>query len=231
MIIQITLSFILIMYAIFVSFVTKKTYDFMISKGVKRNDAIYYNRKLVHILAGGVIALFVPLFLTPLFPLLSGIILAIFTFYSHKRNQALYWFQHKRDFNDVSFCLMWGFTVFILWNLTGSPWLSIIPIVFMAFGDGITGIVRNIAFKERKKHPIGNIYMAGVSIPIGYFFGHLASTYQDNIIEGMAFWGVVAALVASVFERYEFGPIDDNFLITISATAVLIIGGLAGPIL
>jgi len=62
MLFQITLSIILILYAILVSLVTKKTFDLMVSRGIKKIDAIYYNRKLVHILAGGVIALFVPLF-------------------------------------------------------------------------------------------------------------------------------------------------------------------------
>ena len=218
MFIQIILSIILILYAILVSFVTKKTYDFMVSKGIKKNDAIYYNRKLVHILAGGVIALFVPLFLTPFFPLISGLILAIFTYYSHKRNQALYWFQNKRDFNDVSFCLMWGFTVFILWNLTGSPWLSIIPVVFMSFGDGITGIVRNAMFKKRTKHPLGNLYMFGICAPLGFIFA------QISIIPGMIVWGVIAALIASILERYEFGLIDDNILISIGSSIVIYIG-------
>jgi len=132
MLFQIILSIILILYAILVSLVTKKTFDLMVSRGIKKIDAIYYNRKLVHILAGGVIALFVPLFPTPLFPLFSGIILAIFTYYSHRKDQMLYWFQNDKDLNDVSFCLMWGFTVFILWTITGSAWISIIPITFMA---------------------------------------------------------------------------------------------------
>lgn len=218
MFIQIILSFILILYAILVSFVTKKTFDFMISKDINKLDAIYYNRKLVHILAGGVIALFVPLFNTPLFPLISGIILSIFTYYSHRKNQMLYWFQNKKDFNDVSFCLMWGFTVFILWTLTGSPWLSIIPITFMAFGDGITGIVRNAMFKKRTKHPLGNLYMFGICAPLGFIFAQVSS------IPGMIIWAVIAAAVASILERYEFGVIDDNILITVSSSIVIYIG-------
>ena len=44
-------------------------------------------------------------------------------------------------------------------------------------------------------------------------------------------WGVIAAIVATFVERYEFGPIDDNVLITVSATAVLFIGNEIGPLL
>jgi len=224
MLFQIILSIILILYAILVSLVTKKTFDLMVSRGIKKIDAIYYNRKLVHILAGGVIALFVPLFPTPLFPLFSGIILAIFTYYSHKKDQMLYWFQNDKDLNDVSFCLMWGFTVFILWTITGSAWISIIPITFMAFGDGITGIVRNAMFKKRTKHPLGNLYMFGICAPLGFIFAQLSS------ISGMIIWAVMAAAVASIVERYEFGPIDDNILITISSSIIIYIGFLVNTI-
>ena len=224
MLFQIILSIILILYAILVSLVTKKTFDLMVSRGIKKIDAIYYNRKLVHILAGGVIALFVPLFPTPLFPLFSGIILAIFTYYSHKKDQMLYWFQSEKDLNDVSFCLMWGFTVFILWTITGSAWISIIPITFMAFGDGITGIVRNAMFKKRTKHPLGNLYMFGICAPLGFIFAQLSS------ISGMILWAVMAAAVASIVERYEFGPIDDNILITISSSIIIYIGFLFNTI-
>jgi len=224
MLFQIILSIILILYAILVSLVTKKTFDLMVSRGIKKIDAIYYNRKLVHILAGGVIALFVPLFPTPLFPLFSGIILAIFTYYSHRKGQMLYWFQNDKDLNDVSFCLMWGFTVFILWTITGSAWISIIPITFMAFGDGITGIVRNAMFKKRTKHPLGNLYMFGICAPLGFIFAQLSS------ISGMIIWAVMAAAVASIVERYEFGPIDDNILITISSSIIIYIGFLVNTI-
>jgi hypothetical protein len=221
MFIYFILSIILILYAILVSFITKKTFDFMISHNIKNNDAIYYNRKLVHILAGGVIALFVPFFPNPIFPLISGIILSIFTYYSHRKGQMLYWFQNRNDFNDVTFCLMWGFTVFILWTLTKNPWISIIPITYMAFGDGITGIVRNALFKKRTKHPLGNLYMFGICAPLGFIFAQLSS------ISGLIIWAVIAAAVASIIERYEFGPLDDNILITISSSIVLYIGFLS----
>jgi dolichol kinase len=224
MINQIILSIILILYAILVSFITKKTFDFMVLRNIEKIDAIYYNRKLVHILAGGIIALFVPLFNTPLFPLFSGIILAVFTFFSHRKGEMLYWFQNKRDFNDVSFCLMWGFTVYILWSLIGNPWIAIIPVTFMAFGDGITGIVRNAMFKQRTKHPLGNLYMFGICAPIGFIFAQISG------IEGMLIWAVIAAAVASIVERYEFRFIDDNILISIFSSIVLYIGFLFNSI-
>jgi hypothetical protein len=65
--------------------------------------------------------------------------------------------------------------------------------------------------------------MMGVCIPIGYYF---ASAGNSSI----PLWGVIAAVVASLFERYEFGIIDDNVLVAGSATLLLYIGGILGPI-
>jgi hypothetical protein len=50
-------------------------------------------------------------------------------------------------------------------------------------------------------------------------------------LEGLALWGVIAAVIASLFERYEFGIIDDNILVTVSATVILYIGGMVGSII
>jgi hypothetical protein len=37
-------------------------------------------------------------------------------------------------------------------------------------------------------------------------------------------WGILAAVVASIVERYEIGTIDDNVLITVATMTVLIVG-------
>ncbi|MEA3458152.1 MAG: hypothetical protein U9R21_05685 [Candidatus Thermoplasmatota archaeon] len=212
------LSAALIVYALLVAYFTKSAYGWMINRNIKKKDAIYYDRKLVHIFAGGIIALIVPFFSDSIYPLFFGVILSVFTYISHKKGKMLYWFQTDDDINDVSFCLMWGVAVYVLWVIMGNPWIAIIPLVFMAFGDGVTGIVRNAIFKKRTKHPIGNVFMLALCIPMGYIL-----TYLSGIPE-MAMWGVVAAIVASVVERYEIGPIDDNILITVSSSIVLYVG-------
>jgi len=216
--------FVLAAYAFSVFFLTKRLYDYMLKKHFKESIVIYYNRKLIHIFAGGVIVLIVPfVFSSPWFPLFSAVLMTIITYFAHKRGNTFYWFQTEDNINDVSFCFMWGIAIFILWCIFGNPWIAIIPPAFIAFGDGITGIVRNLAFKERRKHPIGNIYMLGVCIPIGYYF---ASAGNPSI----PIWGIIAAIFASLFERYEFGIIDDNILVAGSATIILYIGGILGPI-
>jgi phytol kinase len=89
----------------------------------------------------------------------------------------------------------------------------------MAFGDAVTGVVRNILYKKRTKSPIGNVFMLIVCIFIGYYFASVA-------IKPIPLWGVLAAIVATIVERYEIGPIDDNILITVSAMIVLIVGNM-----
>ena len=59
--------------------------------------------------------------------------------------------------------------------------------------------------------------MLMVCIPIGYYFASVA-------VVPIPLWGVVAAIIASLVERFEFGAIDDNVLITVSVTLILIAG-------
>ena len=218
--------FVLAVYAFIVIFLTKKTYYLMMKMGLKKELAIYYNRKLIHIFAGGVVVLVVPfVFSTPWYPLLCGIVLTVIMLVFHSTGKILYWFQTEENVNDVSFCFMWALAIFLLWFVFNDPWIAVIPPAFMAFGDGITGIVRNLAINERVKHPIGNVYMMGVCILIGYYFANMSE------IDGLAIWGVIAAIAASVVEKFEIGPIDDNVLITISSVIVLYVGGVVGTII
>jgi hypothetical protein len=212
----------LAVYTFAIIIITKQIYEYFLNKKhINKNIIIYYNRKLIHIFAGGAVVLVVPfVFTQPYFPLLAGILITIIMLYLHKTSHILYWFQTDDNVSDVSFCLMWGIAIFILWQVFNNPWIAVMPPAFIAFGDGITGIVRNFGFEKRNKHPIGNIYMACVCIPIGYYFGSLSN------IPNMALWGIAAAIVATFFERYEIGPIDDNILITISSTIILFIGAI-----
>ena len=112
-----------------------------------------------------------------------------------------------------------GLIIAILWILFNDPFLAVIPALFMAFGDAVTGVVRNALYKKRTKSPIGNIFMLIVCLVIGYFFTSIA-------VNPIPLWGILAAIGASIVERFEIGPIDDNVLITVTAMIILIIGSL-----
>jgi len=186
---------------------------------------VYYNRKIVHMFAGGVGSLSVPFLFTDLwYPMLAGLLLTVMLYASHRAGVVMHWFQTEQNQNDVKFALMWWVSISLIWWLVGDPWLAIVPSLFMAFGDGITGVVRNAVVQKRSKSPIGNVFMFIVSAPLGWF----AAKAGDPSIP---VWGLLSATVATFVERYEFGPIDDNILITVAATAVLLLGVQIGPLL
>jgi len=219
---QILWSALAVIYAIIILFVTKSTFKMMQKRGLEKTVAVYYNRKIVHMVAGGVVALFVPiLFDSWIYPLGIGLVLTLFTALPHATGKRMDFVQTKENWNDVKFTLMWGVSIAVLWVLLNDPFLAIIPTLFMSFGDAVTGFVRNFLYKKRTKSPVGNIFMLIVCILIGYFFASLA-------VPPIPLWGILAALAASAVERFEFGPIDDNILITVTAMLILIAGSWIG---
>ncbi len=217
-------AFGLSLYVLAVLFLTRIPYRAMVERGMEPIRAVYYTRKIVHMMAGGVGSLMVPLvFTSPWFPLVSGLLLTLFTYAAHATGLRLYWFQTDENRNDVKFALMWTSSVSLLWWLLDNPWLAILPSLYMAFGDGVTGIVRNAVIRKRSKSPIGNLFMLLVCAPMGWSIGGLA-------YPAIPAWGLLSALVATLIERYEIGPIDDNILITVSASMVLLAGTYLGPL-
>lgn len=192
-----------------VSIVTKRLYDYMVGRGVKRNVAVYYNRKIIHVSTGGVIALLVPMiFREPFTPFVFALILAVITLYPHLKGSELSWFQTKDNAYEVNFCIAWGSSILVLWLYFNNAWISILPALFISIGDAVTGVVRNAIFGKRTKHWVGNLAMAVTTIPIGYSLAGIP--------------GAIAGALATIAERFEFGYIDDNILITIVSIAILI---------
>jgi phytol kinase len=180
--------------------------------------AVYYNRKLVHMAAGGVVAIAVPfIFDSWIYPLIIGLVLTLFTALPRLQGKSMDFMQTKENWNDTKFTLMWGVSIAVMWLLFNDPFLAVIPALFMSFGDAVTGVVRNALYKRRTKSPVGNVFMLIVCIVIAYVFTSMAT-------HKILLWGVLAAVVASIIERFEIGPIDDNVLITVASMIVLSIG-------
>jgi len=203
-------AMILFVYVISVVFGTKILYHVMISRGIKHNVAIYFNRKIIHIAAGGVVALLLPyVFHEPFIPFILAMILALTTYIPHRIGRLMYWFQTEDNMYEVNFCIAWGISVLALWLILGNPGMAILPAILISFGDAVTGIVRNILFGRRTKHWIGNIAMASVTIPLGIIY--------VGVIGG------IISIVSTIIERFEFKPVDDNILIGLVSTAMLIL--------
>lgn len=221
---QMLWALLLSLYVLSILFLTRLPYRWMVGRGMEPIRAVYYNRKIVHMAAGGVGSLMVPLVFTdPWFPLVCGLLLTLLVFAAHATGLRFYWFQTDENRNDVKFALMWSCSIALLWWLLDNPWLAILPSLYMAFGDGITGVVRNAVIRRRSKSPIGNVFMLLLCAPMGWIVGGMAAP-------PIPVWGLLSAILATLVERYEFGPIDDNILITVAASAVLLLGVQVGPL-
>lgn len=209
-------SILFVWVLILVSTITKKLYMYMRSKGLEHNVAVYYNRKVIHMLAGGLCAILTPLlFKTPIVPFIFALALALMTYIPHRSGRLMYWFQVEENTYETSFCIMWGAIISIGWILSNGNFLiGILPVLFMSFGDAITGIVRNRLYGRRTKSWWGNIAMALFSIPIG-------------AILGLA--GVIAGVVASIVEHFEFKFIDDNVSIPLVSLIILLLAEVYAP--
>jgi dolichol kinase len=206
-------------WVIFVAAVlTKGLYSFMRRRGVEHNVAVYYNRKTIHMLTGGLVAVLVPfIFKTPIFPLTMAMLLAVFLYLPHKLRKLMHWFQTEDNTYEVSFCIMWGITITLGWLVSGCNfWFGVLPVLFMSFGDAITGIVRNIIYKRRTKSWWGNLAMASFSIPTGAMLGIA---------------GIIAGAAASFIEHFESNPIDDNVTIPLVSFIILLLAKFFAPAL
>lgn len=199
---------VLAVYVLFVVFITLPLYKIMVSRGVGDYSARYYNRKIIHMFAGGFVAVLTPyLYTSPLFPLLASLALAVLLAIV-RRYKLLYWFQVSENAYEVNFLIAWGVSIFIMWHITVNPFISVLPAIFISYGDAVTGLIRNALFGERTKHWWGNIAMAIVCLPIGYFYAGIL--------------GLAAAAASTIAERFEFGPVDDNVLIVAVSALILL---------
>jgi phytol kinase len=209
---------VLFVWVIFVAeFLTKKFYGYLIGRGFQHYVAVYYNRKIIHILTGGVVAVLVPfIFETPIFPFAMAMLLAVFLYVPHRRGKLMYWFQTEENAYEVSFCIMWGAVIALGWFISGGEnfWFGVLPVIFMSVGDAITGIVRNILYKRRTKSWWGNLAMASFSIPAGTVLGGA---------------GIIAGAVASFIEHFESNPIDDNVTVPLSSFLILVLAKVFTP--
>jgi len=200
----------LFIYIVFLIWFTRKLFKFMVGRGMRENVAVYYNRKIIHMGAGGVVALLTPfIFSSPLIPTLFALAIALILYLPHRSRKLLGWFQTSENAFEVNFAIAWGLSLFFVWILTSNPFYAVIPPLFISFGDAVTGIIRNGLYGRRTKSWYGNLGMLFTTIPIGF------------ILAGYP--GVVAAIVSSIVEHYEFPPyIDDNVLITLASSLILI---------
>jgi len=166
--------------------------------------ARYIARKIIHMAAGGVVALLVPyVFREPLVPALMGVLLAVYVYLPHRTGRLMHWFQDPSNISEVYYCLAWSIAVLLAWPV--NVMLAVYPLFLMSFGDGVTGIIRGIRQRRRVKSWDGSLGFLAVSAPVGYMlFGLL---------------GVAVAFAAMLLERWE--AVDDNISVPLGSLALL----------
>jgi len=206
---EVVITLILFLWVIFVShFLTRIIYNHLMRRGLPHRVAVYYNRKVLHMLTGGLVAVLVPyVFRGPLLLIVMVAVLAVGNYLPHRMNRLFYWYQVEDNMYEVHFIIMWG-VIMTLGFIIGNIWLAVLPTIFMSFGDGITGIVRNSIYRRRTKSWWGNIAMMGICAPVGY------------LLLGIA--GLAAGVAASLVEKFEYKWLDDNITVPLVSFLILI---------
>jgi len=181
------------------------------SRKVSERFGTYMARKTIHLFSAGVSIPLAPfVFSDWQMPLLLGSIMVAFTLFGHLR-KPFKWFQISHNFADVYFTVACTVLLVVFWYYgAGWVWVGILSALFLAWGDGLTGIVRTIVYKKRNKGIWGNIVMLLVCLILSFFMnGHVG------------FAGLIGAVFASIIEKFE--RIDDNISIPFGSAILITI--------
>ena len=70
---------------------------------------------------------------------------------------------------EINFPLAAVVSIAVGWGWLGEPWLGIVPVTFVGFGDAITGIVRSRVYGKEVKGNWGSIGMLATCLLLAYF--------------------------------------------------------------
>jgi len=185
-----------------------------ISRIIALKTNTYVARKSIHILGGGVVAVISPfVFSSPLVPILASYAIMIYLILTRKYGRFLKWFQDESNRGEVYFSFSFGTILLLSWILypqywdSSEVWIGVLPLIYMSFGDGITGIIRNYVYKQRRKGFWGSVGMLVLcSITGFYLFGFL---------------GLVSGIIATIAELSE--RIDDNITVPFASFIFLLL--------
>jgi len=179
-----------------------------ISKIVSKYTSIYVARKVIHMLGGGVVAILSPfVFSSPLVPIIASYTLMSYLIVRRLKDGIMGWFQENDNYGEIFYAFSFGTVLLLMWLLDGNYWYSkdmfipLLPIYYMSFGDGVTGIIRNYVYKRRVKGLWGSLGMAILCIPLGYYF--------------FGIYGAISGVIATIVEVLPL--VDDNLSISFAS--------------
>lgn len=191
-------AFLLIVYNVFILF--------YVSRKVSERFGSYMARKAIHLLSAGVSVLLAPLaFSEWQAPLILGSFMVAFTLVGHFK-KPYDWFQIRKNYSDIYFTVACTVLLVAFWDY--NVWIGVLSALFLAWGDGLTGIVRNFVYKKRTKGIWGNIAMFITCMILGYF-----------LIDYVGYAGFVGGAFATILEKFE--RIDDNISIPFGSAILM----------
>ena len=192
----------LLLWTVFVTFVLARWFH--------KKYSNYRARKAIHYFAGGFVALIAPfIFKTPYVIVAVSFLLFIVTYIPHARGKPLKWFQIEGKYGEIYFTFSYFVLFSIFWYI--DVWIAVTAALFVAIGDGVTGIVKEHYHGRRENERavkglnMGNLAMFLVCAPIGY------------ALQGIP--GLIAAVYASLVEA--FYGVDDNVTIPLGSAAIM----------
>jgi phytol kinase len=139
-----------------------------------------------------------------------GSLIVAYTIAGHFRKPHS-WFQIRRNYADIYFTVACTALLVVFWNY--NVWIGVLSALFLAWGDGLTGVVRNSVYGKRNKGLWGTVAMFAVCVALAYF--------MNGRVGYIAF---VGAAFASVAERFE--QIDDNISIPVGSAIIMMLPAL-----
>ncbi len=184
-----------------------------LSKWVARLTSIYVARKVIHIVGGGLVAVLAPfVFSSPFVLIVMSYLLTVYLLVLRAKRKEMGWFMERDSLGEIYYTFSYGTVLLLMWLIEPDYWhthdvyIALVPIYFMSFGDGVTGIIRNYVYKRRVKGFWGSVGMLVVSAVIGYYYFGLI--------------GLLAGVLATVLEALNL--VDDNLSVTFGTFAFLL---------
>jgi phytol kinase len=174
----------------------------------------HVSRKVSHI-AGGVGFLLFPLFFSsfwwPLVIVCGFTVLLLIThIYKPDTFRGTGGTGRLQAFAEVHYPAVAIPIIAVCWGVLNEPWLAIVPLLYLAFGDAATGLIRNHFYNREVKGIKGSVGMLVVCLLLAYLF-------EPYYI------AVIGAVVATIAEKYTPTKqyLDDNLSVPLVSALVM----------
>ena len=177
----------------------------------------YVSRKIGHIIGGVGYLLCIALFDSPWIPVVLStgftLLLCGARLYQPSTFRGVGGTPRLHSYSEIFFPLAGTVALYIGWGVFDSKWITLVSILFMAWGDAITGLIRAKFYGKEIKGNMGSVGMLLVCVGIIWIF------YPSWI-------GLIGAVVATLAEKYtplSKGFWDDNYTIVISSLIIMLL--------